>query len=446
MTSRIAAVAFIFLCCCFAWVVLGGTVTERTRTQDMDMHREVGRLWGGEQIQFTPTLARVETVRQRVTRPKQTGPDGVEPAAGETETVTLTREETHASPLARSRIATDLSLEHRRKGLLWYPTYGVDFGADYTFTNETEEPATYRFRFRLPDAAAVFGGVVLEVDGDSVEAAVEGGALTHEVDLEPGESAEIRVGYTSGGTGAWRYELAPGRSPHEAPTQGVATIRDFALTMTTDFRDIDFPGGTLSPTSKKKTDLGWRLAWDQGTLVTDAAIGMAMPQKLNPGPWVSRVTFFAPVSLFLFFFVVFVMTLLRGVRLHPMHYFFLGASFFAFHLLLAYLVDHVAVGVAMGIASVVSIALVVSYMRLVSGLRFALVEVGGAQVVYLVGFASTFFLEGFTGLSVTLLSIATLFVVMQATGRVDWETLLARPEAPKRRQPIRPAHEEVAAG
>ncbi|MEM6325770.1 MAG: hypothetical protein AAF791_01495, partial [Bacteroidota bacterium] len=59
-------------------------------------------------------------------------------------------------------------------------------------------------------------------------------------------------------------------------------------------------------------------------------------------------------------------------------------------------------------------------------------------LVYLVGFASTFFLEGFTGLSVTLLSIATLFVVMQATGRVDWEALLARPEAetkPRVRQP-----------
>ena len=124
-----------------------------------------------------------------------------------------------------------------------------------------------------------------------------------------------------------------------------------------------------------------------------------------------------------------------------MHYFFLGAAFFAFHLLLAYLVDHVDVGAAMAAASVVSLALVVSYVRLVAGLRFALVEVGGAQLVYLVGFASTFFLEGFTGLSVTLLSIATLFVVMQATGRVDWDTLLARPddEAPISRMRARTA-------
>ena len=59
-------------------------------------------------------------------------------------------------------------------------------------------------------------------------------------------------------------------------------------------------------------------------------------------------------------------------------------------------------------------------------MRFALVEVGIAQMVYLVLFAYRFFLEGFTGPAVTGLSIATLFVVMQATGRVDGEQLLGK--------------------
>ena len=447
MTKRIAAVAFIYACCCVAWMILGGTVVERTQSQDADMHRAVGRLWGGEQVQLAPSLARVETVRETVARPKQGG------LPGETESVAVQREVRHAASLTHSEIEADMHLQHRRKGLLWYPTYDIGFGAQYGVQNETDEDATYAFRFRLPPQAAVFGDVVLEVDGKPVEASVDGGALSHEMELASGETAEIRVGYTSQGTGTWRYELAPestnggiiepasGRAARGA-SGGVATIRDFSLSMTTDFASVDFPDGTLSPTTKKRTDGGWRLAWDKGTLVTDAAIGMAMPQKLNPGPWVSRVTFFAPVSLFLFFFVVFVLTLLRGVRLHPMHYFFLGAAFFAFHLLLAYSVDHIAVGPALVLASVVSVALVVSYMRLVSGLRFALVEVGGAQLVYLVGFACTFFLDGFTGLAVTLLSISTLFIVMQATGRIDWEALLARPDEP----PVRRQRPAVNAG
>ena len=103
-------------------------------------------------------------------------------------------------------------------------------------------------------------------------------------------------------------------------------------------------------------------------------IGMVMPRKLNPGPWVSQITFAAPVSLFLFFFVVFVLTTVKKIRLHPMNYFFIGAAFFSFHLLLAYLVDHVSIHVSFLICSLVSIALVVSYLRLAVGNRFAFIE------------------------------------------------------------------------
>jgi inner membrane protein involved in colicin E2 resistance len=228
-------------------------------------------------------------------------------------------------------------------------------------------------------------------------------------------------------------EVVSERAEYAPPSPGgrsVRTARDVRVAVTTDFANVDFPSGTLSPTAKERRDEGgWTLVWDHGTLVASADVGVEMPQRLNPGPWVSRVTFFAPVSLFLFFFAVFVLSVLRGVRLHPMHYFFLGAACFAFHLLLAYLVDVVSVPMAMVIASVVSVGLVVSYVRLVAGLRFALLEVGGAQVIYLIAFAGTFFLEGVTGLAITLLSVATLFVVMQATGRLDWEAVLAKPDA-----------------
>jgi len=134
----------------------------------------------------------------------------------------------------------------------------------------------------------------------------------------------------------------------------------------------------------------------------------------------ARISFFAPVSLGFFFFLIFVISLLRGVQIHPMNYFFLAASFFAFHLLLAYLVDHVSIHTAFFICSAVSIFLVVSYMRLVVGSRFAYIETGLSQFVYLIGFSYAFFVEGFTGLAVTIGSIVTLFVVMQATARINW--------------------------
>ncbi len=60
------------------------------------------------------------------------------------------------------------------------------------------------------------------------------------------------------------------------------------------------------------------------------------------------------------------------------------------------------------------------YLRVVVGPRFALVEAALAQLVYLVGFSYAFFFEGFTGLTVTIGAILSLFLVMQMTARVNW--------------------------
>jgi hypothetical protein len=231
----------------------------------------------------------------------------------------------------------------------------------------------------------------------------------------------VELRYRSRGLGEWLYAFAP---------EGVAQARAFALSMKTDFRDIDFPPGTLSPSARTPLGRGWKLDWRFDNLVTGQRIGMDPPNRLNPGPLASRITFFAPVSLLFFFTVVLVVGVLRGQSLHPMNYFFLAAAFFAFHLLLAYLVDHVDIHVAFLIASAASIFLVVSYLRLVAGPRFALLHAGLAQLVYLVLFSYAFFFEGYTGLTVTVGAVLTLFVLMQITAKVDWGMIFARRPAP----------------
>ncbi len=439
MIKRLTALAFIFACCSVAWLFLGATVVERTESSASSTRTDVGALWGGPQVQHAPEFARLGTRTRTVTRQEPTGaPDGSFQPVDRV----VTQEVRAPIPLASSDLAADLRLAHRKRGLMWYATYAADFQGTYRVENPGEA-GDFEFVFPLPTQSSLFSDLAVEVDGRAADVDVEAGEIRHTLALDAGQTAAIRVRYGSQGIGTWTYDFASARPApavaeagtygRSAPASGrrasaVRTARDVKLVVTTDFAAIDFPAGTLSPTDKKRTDRGWRLTWDPGTLVASAGFGVEMPQRLNPGPWVSRVTFFAPVSLFLFFFAVFVLSLLRGVRLHPMHYFFLGAACFAFHLLLAYLVDVVPVGVAMAVASAVSVGLVVSYVRLVAGARFALVEVGGAQMVYLVAFAATFFLEGVTGLAVTLLSVATLFVVMQATGRLDWEAVLARPD------------------
>ncbi len=205
-------------------------------------------------------------------------------------------------------------------------------------------------------------------------------------------------------------------------------MRNFELRMRTSFADVDFPVNAISPTEREADGTGTKLAWRYDNLLSGVQIGMLMPQKLNPGPWVSAITFFAPVSLFFFFFLLFIFSSLGPVRIHPMNYFFIGTGFFSFHLLLTYLVDHMPIHGAFILCSVVSLFLVITYMRLVVGNRFAILQVGISQLIYLVVFSYTFFLERFTGLSVTVMCIVTLFIVMQMTGRLDWSKVFASSE------------------
>lgn len=153
---------------------------------------------------------------------------------------------------------------------------------------------------------------------------------------------------------------------------------------------------------------------------------MLTPTHIQPGELAADLSFSAPVSLMFFFLVMYVLATLRRIEIHPLNYLLLAAAFFAFHLLFGYLVDHMKVVPAFAICSVVSIVLVISYLRLVVSSRFAFVEAGLAQLVYLIVFSLAHFWEGFTGLTVTVLSILTLFLLMQLTGRLRWSEVLSR--------------------
>jgi len=386
MFKRLLAITFIFVCTTIAWCILGSTIYMRTYDRGPALRDKVASSWGSPQTQSPP--------RACFTQPGKT----------EKETVTV------ALPLDRSRVNVELHLEHRRKGLLWYSTYTVAFQGTYTFHNSSEAEQDVTFVLDYPASQAVYDDFVFQLNGAALQVENRKSSAVAKAHLAAGQSVELRTGYRSQGLERWVYQFGG----------DVAQVRDFQLRMTTDFRDIDFPEGTLSPTTKQENARGWELEWRYKNLVAGYQIGMAMPEKLQPGPLAGNISYFAPVSLLFFFFVMFLITVLRGIDLHPMNYFFLACAFFAFHLLMAYLLDHISVHAAFVVSSVVSVFLVVSYLRLVVGMRFAAVEAASAQLIYLVLFSYAFFFKGFTGLAVTIGAILTLFVVMQLTGRIKW--------------------------
>jgi inner membrane protein involved in colicin E2 resistance len=425
MIKRLAAILFIFICTSIAWAVLGGTVMMRTNDSESHLRGRVQSVWGVPQVQTAPVaIYTVSDVSEEI-----------QEESGHKRVVQKHSSSVHEVPPSSSDIRAGLTLDHRRKGLLWYSTYKVDFAGDYTFQNKLPEQRAFRLTLKLPAEQAMYDDLQFSVDGVTMPATVTGNQAYVAVIMAPQQIVKLHAGYKSQGLDSWRYSFG----------EHVNTVENFHLRMTTNFDDIDFPENTLAPSDKRRIAAlgpdaipgqkglpseglpndGWLLDWNYRNLLSGYQIAMQMPAKLQPGPLASEISFFAPVSLFFFFFVIFIIATIRDIDLHPVNYFFLAAAFFAFHLLLAYLVDHVDINAAFLIASAVSVALVVSYLRIVVGTQFAWREAGIAQFLYLVLFSFAFFFKGYTGLAITIGAIVTLFVVMQMTGRIRWSEKFA---------------------
>lgn len=378
MNKYLRALAGLFIGASIAWLILGQTLVQRTLDSDTEQRARLSGQWGTSQMQEAPKVTAYGTRA--------------------------------AIPMKSSRISVAIALEQRRKGLLWYNLYDVDFTGRYAVRNTTEA-TQLTLHLPLPASDASYSDFSCTIGGRRIDnaAILDGGVTTFA--LRPGQSTTIEFAYKSRGMESWAYRFK---------RDGVASVDDFALTMTTNFKDIDFPSNALSPVTEDPLGSGWRLGWNYQTLITGNAIGLVIPYPPQPGPLAERITFWAPVALLFYFFVMLLITTLRRIELHPLNYFFLACAFFAFHLLFAYLVDRIPLPAAFAICSFVSMFLTISYLRLVAGWRFAAVESGLAQLVYLILFSYALFNEGWSGLTITIGTIITLFVAMQLTGRIRW--------------------------
>jgi Inner membrane protein CreD len=414
--SRIIATLFILGATSIAWWVLGSITEKRENTTDGGLGAEVDSLWGTEQTQKPPDLHfRWQTQRRELT-------ERTEEKKQIKEWRTVVDSFDKSVTPQQSQITADLGSDLRRKGLRWYSLYRVQFQGNWNYKHSEPNDGFLDLRFAFPDPTGMYDDFHFVVDGvdHAPTLTPSEGVVSLSVPVTIGQTLAVAVSYKSRGRDRWTF----------APGQGVTLIRDFALSVTTDFDDLDFPADGMSPSKKQRIGSGWKLDWNFTNTISGRTLAVVTPQRRQPGELAAELSNSAPISLLFFFGVMYVLSLLRNIDIHPVNYMMLAAAFFAFHLLFAYTADRLPVETAFILASTVSVFLVVSYLRLVISARFAFIEAALAQLVYLVGFSLAHFWKGFTGLTVTALAIATLFLVMQITGRIRWSQVFLRSKVP----------------
>ncbi len=388
---RLIAIAAIAGCTAVGWFILGGAITVRSKSGAQRLGPEVARNWG-------PVLQQVHPVLSHET-----------PGGGN-----LTRS---FQPEA-SEIKVSLRHEPKQKGLFWYRAYAVDFDAVYQVKNPTPIRQTIYVSFRLPADGARYDRFSLKFGDKTTDKAPTQGELRESLAVAPGEVVPLHITYSGSGLDRWTYSFGDAKR-----------VKNFQLTMRTDFEEIDIPAGSESPTERQREGKGWCLVWNYGDVIGANAVAMDMPAVTNPGEVAGRMTFFAPVSLLFFFAVLVMVSVRQRVDLHPMNYFFLAAGCFAFQLLFAYLVDLMPLTASFVIAATVSLLLVNLYLWRLAGASLARIA-ACAQFAYMVLFSYSFFFDGLTGITITVGAIATLALLMGFTAKIDWNEVLGKKKLP----------------
>lgn len=389
--KRIVAIGLIFMLACGGWIILGSAMTIRSHGLNNILGPQVKNLWGAPLVQqapaFTVQIPGTDDVRRLIP--------------------------------SRNEIDVELKTDYRKKGLIWYPTYNCSFDGRYTIENTEDVTQKVRLHFNFPAPGETYDNFSFTIDGKPLTVPVnttEG--IGEIIELPSGESRHVQITYRTRGITNWRYRMDP----------NVGRVKNLQLTVTTNFEDIDYTEGSLSPMSAEKKGEGMLVTWSAIDLITNDDIGVIIPEKLNPGPLTSRITFFAPVCLIFFFILVATINILYSVNIHPMHYLFVAAGFFAFHLLLAYMVDIINIHISFIISAIVSVVLVTGYLSAALGGRFPRRFAIAGQLFFLVLFSYSFFLKGTTGLTVATGSVVTLAILMKLTANTDWNKVFAKKE------------------
>ncbi len=398
--KKIIAIGIIYIIGWAGWWTLGTITSIRSNEFSYRLGPQVEALWGTRLSQQAPSFS----IKIPGTKRKR----WVMPSA--------------------NNIKIDIIPDYRKKGLLWYSTYNCIFDGVYSIENTQQVTQKIYLHFDFPAKGATYDEFSMYLNDKLLVTPVDTIAGIDEIiEIAPGEKIDFKIHYKTRGIDSWKYLMA----------KNTGRVRNFSLVAKTGFSNVDFTEDSLSPMSKTESDLNKNmlLTWEASDLITNGNIGIIIPERINPGPLTTRITYFAPVCLFFFFILIATIGIMYKINIHPMHYFFVTSGFFAFHLMLSYLAGHVWIHLAFIISAAISTLLVTFYLSAALGKQFPHKVAVIGQLFFLILFSYTFFIKGITGLIVAIGSVVTLGILMKVTANVDWDDVF-KPSAKNLPPPI----------
>jgi inner membrane protein len=230
------------------------------------------------------------------------------------------------------------------------------------------------------------------------------------------------------------FDVAGSESLHFLPLGGTTAISTRVGWPHADFEGAFFP--ISRETSAQGYSANWQVLelnraipsiWrgdsiDSSVLATAFGVRMLQPSDLYSQNYraVRYGILFVAITFACFFAWE---HLVRGMRLHPMHYLLVGLALATFYLLLLALSEHVGFGVSYAVAAGALVALITSYISGATNNRLAAGGIGAALAASYGLLYVILLSQDYALLLGSLLLFAILAALMLATRRLDWANL-----------------------
>lgn len=389
--------AFIFTFS-IAAVIIGIRIDDRHSSSYSKNRKQVEDIWGGSIVQSPPEFYETYLAYKTVYRDNKP-----------------VKEAYYAKNIigmVDHKVSTFIKSNIRKKGLLKFAGYNIEFKGTYKVTNSFKGAKKLRFEFPLPSNAGNISDFEVLINGKNNHSDKNlADGFQWSGTLEPGSARVFQIQYKAKGTGVFRYGLGFNK----------LEIKNFKFSATTDYEDFLIPNSAMVPTGSSSDNDKLLINWESKNLITGQDIALKFKAPGNYGETAYRLFYYSPLALALFTLMLVVFSVAKEIRLHPMHYLFLMIGFFIFYLLSSYLITYIPILPGIIVSVAVSTGIMLYYAHMINKGTIFLQSVLMGSVIFQWIFSIAFFFPAHTGFTITIASIVAFVVLMKQTSDVDWD-------------------------
>jgi inner membrane protein involved in colicin E2 resistance len=376
-----------------ALLITSARIGQQNDTTYGNVYRSFVGSWGGEISMSPASFYFEETYKEQ----------------GTYNEITKTRE--HAVLPDSIAVNSVINLDKKREGLIAFNSFHVDIDNEYILTNNTPFRENLLINFKRPTNASILYDYFVVIDGKVIASEFnfdEPFVLLSE--FGENQKVKINIQFKTKGIDVFKYKLT---------VYNKYVVQSFKAVF-----DINTPAYNLLqfglPHEIIKNGKNEQLVIEMSNFSTNQDVGISFVSIINDLDQIERLIKFSPVSLCLFILLVFILSQMKAVQFHPIHYLFIAIINVFYFLFISYIIRFFNIFPTLAFAFLLTSIMYVLYIPNATNKNFAFKTLAPYHFALTTILSVIFLLPMYRGVSLIILLFIIFLSIMIPIGKSDF--------------------------